>query len=84
VTRNTSIPGIDKLVPLYKFVKNDRPRMGAVINAINVLSRDDNSACSSQHLPAYLYRPSEHLSALYSNLEAETIRMHAVYTHVKT
>jgi hypothetical protein len=48
-THNTPIPGIDKLVPLCKFVKNDRPRLGAVINAINVLSRYDNTACSSQH-----------------------------------
>jgi len=58
--------------------------MGAVINAINVLSRYDNTACSTQLLPAYLCRPSEHLSARYRNLEAETIRIHVVYTHVMT
>jgi len=81
VTHNTPIPGTDKLVPLYKFVKNDRPRLGSVINAINVLSRYDNKACSSQHLPVYLCRPSEHLSARYSNLEAETIRIHVVYIY---
>jgi len=63
VTHNTPIPGIDKLVTIYKFVKNDLPRLGAVINAINVLSRYDNTACSPQHIPAYLCHPSEHLSA---------------------
>lgn len=86
VTHKTHIPVTDKLVPLHKCVKNDRPRLGAVINAINVLSRYDNTtcACSSHYLPAYLCLPSEHLSARYSNLEAETIRIHVVYTHVMT
>jgi hypothetical protein len=83
VTHNTPIPGTDKLVPYTSlcFVKNDRPRLGAVINAINVLSRYDNTACSSQQLPAYLRRPAEQLPVRYSKFEAATIRMHVVYIY---